>query len=138
MNPCANCLLKVVCIIPCEKYHLAPEVLNNMNVIDTCRLRNFLSKNRLNFILKNNITTKILIPYGAIRLRNNIPHRKYGPSMELKGNIILWHYNGKLHRMDGPAVFWDGLKEWWINGIKFSKDKYCEELQTRNIRSQTR
>ena len=28
-----------------------------------------------------------------------------------------WHFNGKLHRVDGPARVWpSGTKEWYLNG----------------------
>ena len=34
-----------------------------------------------------------------------------------------WLLNGKLHRVDGPAVeFAGGGKEWWINGVRHRED----------------
>jgi hypothetical protein len=28
-----------------------------------------------------------------------------------------WWLNGKLHRLDGPAIEWvDGSEAWWVNG----------------------
>ena len=28
-----------------------------------------------------------------------------------------WYQNGKLHRVDGPAIEWaNGDRQWWING----------------------
>ena len=34
-----------------------------------------------------------------------------------------WWLNGKLHRLDGPAVEWEiGIKEWWLNGQRHRLD----------------
>ena len=35
-----------------------------------------------------------------------------------------WWVNGKIHRLDGPAIEWhDGTKSWWLN------DKPTTELE---------
>ena len=32
-----------------------------------------------------------------------------------------------LHREDGPAIEWDsGAKEWWLNGVCYSKHEYIK------------
>jgi hypothetical protein len=34
-----------------------------------------------------------------------------------KNGTKLWYLNGKLHRLDGPAMEWaDGTKSWYLNG----------------------
>ena len=34
-----------------------------------------------------------------------------------------WRVDGKLHRLDGPAVEWsDGRKEWWVEGERHCLD----------------
>jgi hypothetical protein len=36
---------------------------------------------------------------------------------------------GKLHRLDGPAVkWWDGHKEWWIEGKKYTEAQFNEKV----------
>ena len=44
-------------------------------------------------------------------------HRLDGPAIEHPNGSKSWHQNGKLHRLDGPAVEWpDGTKSWYQNG----------------------
>jgi hypothetical protein len=44
-------------------------------------------------------------------------HRLDGPAIELSNGTKLWYVGGNLHRLDGPAVEWlDGTKDWFING----------------------
>jgi len=43
-----------------------------------------------------------------------------------EGNIMYVH-EGKLHNWDGPALIKaDGSEEYYLNGIKYSKDKWKE------------
>lgn len=38
-----------------------------------------------------------------------------------------WSLNGKLHRLDGPAMEWaDGSKEWFLNGKRHRLDEMEE------------
>ena len=42
-----------------------------------------------------------------------------GSGVPSAGGRIEWKVDGKLHRLDGPAVEWsDGSKEWWVNGLR--------------------
>jgi hypothetical protein len=44
------------------------------------------------------------------------------PSIDNKGNK-RWFVNGKLHRIDGPAIeYMSGGKEWHLNGILHRED----------------
>jgi hypothetical protein len=46
-------------------------------------------------------------------------HRLDGPAIEDSG-YKAWCIDGRVHRLDGPAIeFYDGSKEWWINGIYY-------------------
>jgi hypothetical protein len=47
-------------------------------------------------------------------------HREDGPAIECYDGSKEYYINGKLHRIDGPAVerFFNGSKEWFINGIR--------------------
>ncbi len=41
------------------------------------------------------------------------------------GNVSYRNKKGFLHRLDGPAIeYAGGQKEYWINGIKYSKKEY--------------
>ena len=44
-------------------------------------------------------------------------HRIDGPAIEFLNGHKEWYFKGKRHRLDGPAVERaDGCKEWWIKG----------------------
>lgn len=41
----------------------------------------------------------------------------------------------ELHREDGPAVVYPrGTKEWWLNGIKYSKEEYKIKMRTTKLK----
>ena len=43
-------------------------------------------------------------------------HRVDGPAVEYTDGNNSWYLNGKLHRVDGPACEWaDGKKDWYLN-----------------------
>jgi hypothetical protein len=40
-----------------------------------------------------------------------------------------WYINGKLHRLDGPAMEWhNDIKSWYIDGKNYTKDQYDNEI----------
>lgn len=50
-------------------------------------------------------------------------HRLNGPAIEFDlgdgQNIHMWYQNGRLHRTDGPAIMWgSGDEEWWMEGLR--------------------
>ena len=57
------------------------------------------------------------LPNGAKRwFADGKLHRLDGPAVERDDGAKEWYVNGKLHRLDGPAVEWvDGTKEWYVN-----------------------
>lgn len=51
-------------------------------------------------------------------------HRLDGPAVEWNNGTKLWYINGKLHRENGPAIEWhDGDKLWFVYGIQINKLK---------------
>ena len=51
------------------------------------------------------------------RLPNGKLHRVDGPAVERADGTKEWCVNGKFHREDDPAVeYANGTKEWWIDG----------------------
>ena len=57
-------------------------------------------------------------------------HREEGPAVEWAAGSE-WYINGVLHRVDGPAVIrCSGTREWWINGTKYNKHDYYQQLKT--------
>jgi hypothetical protein len=50
-------------------------------------------------------------------------HRVDGPALEWDDGTKEWWLNGKLHREDGPAIERpNGIKEWWLNGMRHRVD----------------
>ena len=49
-------------------------------------------------------------------------HRVEGPAVEDADGTKEWYLNDKLHRTDGPAVEdADGTKEWHLNGQQIGR-----------------
>jgi hypothetical protein len=49
-------------------------------------------------------------------------HRVDGPAMEYYNGSKFWFLNDKLHRTDGPAIeYADGTKMWYLNGIQYTE-----------------
>lgn len=52
-------------------------------------------------------------------------HRVEGPAIEWSNGDRFWYQNGKLHREDGPAIECvDGHKDWYINGRRLTKEEF--------------
>jgi len=44
-------------------------------------------------------------------------HRVDGPAVEWSDGDTAWYIHGQLHREDGPAIKWiDDFESWWFNG----------------------
>lgn len=46
------------------------------------------------------------------------PHRENGPARISPGGLKSWYKHGKLHREDGPAIYYkdETIGPWFING----------------------
>ena len=56
-------------------------------------------------------------------------HRLDGPAIDYVDGRKQWYKNGLRHRLDGPAVEVVSYKDWWKNGIKFpDKNTFFESL----------
>jgi hypothetical protein len=51
-------------------------------------------------------------------------HRLDGPAIEKENGYKAWYVEGKCHRLDGPAVISisDNCKEWWVEGKRHRLD----------------
>jgi hypothetical protein len=47
---------------------------------------------------------------------NRLRHREDGPAVQYKSGTNFWYINGKLHRINGPAVDDIHYKKWFVNG----------------------
>lgn len=56
------------------------------------------------------------------RKANGKLHRLNGPAIEWKSGAKEWWVDGKLHRLDGPAREFNPGKEWWVNGALHRTD----------------
>jgi hypothetical protein len=68
--------------------------------------------------------------------KNDKLHREDGHAVEYDSGAKLWYYEGKKHRIDGPAVEipknypFDALKAWYFHGkhISCSSQEEFEKL----------
>jgi len=66
--------------------------------------------------------------------KNGELHREYGPAEIIIGAWEIWYQYDKKHRLDGPAVsWWDGTKEFWIDGVRY-KDDLLWRLEVQRIK----
>jgi len=58
--------------------------------------------------------------YIEYKNKNNQWHRKNGPARIWGDDSEEWYYNGRCHRLDGPAIsyFAGQDKEWYYNDEK--------------------
>ena len=58
-------------------------------------------------------------------------HRVDGPAVEWADGHTEYWINGVRHRKDGPAIEWPaGGKEYWIDGVQLSKDEFLKRTQS--------
>ena len=57
-------------------------------------------------------------------------NRVDGPAIEWSDGSKEWFLNGKRHRVDGPAVECiNGYREWWLNGVEYTEEEYNEKIK---------
>ena len=73
--------------------------------------------------------------YGSkLWYQNGKLHRLDGPAVEEADGSKRWYQNGKLHRLDGPAVEEaDGTKEWWIEGTFYTEERFNKITTSRPL-----
>lgn len=50
-------------------------------------------------------------------------HRLDGPAVVFSNGTKQWYQNNKFHRLDGPAIISvDGTKHWFVNGMRHRLD----------------
>ena len=65
--------------------------------------------------------------------QNGKLHRLDGPAIEYSDGYTYWYQNGKRHRLDGPAYERaDGYKEWWVDGTKYSEKDFNQFIEKEN------
>ena len=56
-------------------------------------------------------------------------HRVDGPAIEFSDGSKKWYLNGKCHRVDGPAgEYADGTKFWYINDVRLTFNQWLSEV----------
>ena len=68
---------------------------------------------------------------------NGKHHREDGPAIERANGNKEWYLNGKRHREDGPAIerfggsksWWLNGKEWWLNDIQYTEEKFNAKMK---------
>jgi hypothetical protein len=54
-------------------------------------------------------------------------HRVDGPAIEFGDGTKSWFWHGRYHRVDGPAVeFISGGKQWWLDNNIYTFDDWFE------------
>jgi len=112
---CKNCIIDMICQIPCEKFEVQDLQLNDLS--DFNKYVRLMKKYDIKtFNLKNELSIEIL--YNVISIyKNGERHRDDGPAVIHANGNREWYKNGERHRDDGPAVIHaNGNREWYKNG----------------------
>ena len=57
-------------------------------------------------------------------------HRLDGPAIEAADGTKVWYLDGLRHRLDGPAIEWlEGAVEYWVNGLRHRLDGPAVETE---------
>jgi hypothetical protein len=68
--------------------------------------------------------TLVLNGYKEWRVDGKL-HRLDGPAIEFTNGSKAWYVDNRLHRLDGPAVEWaDGSRQWWVNGERLIQEQF--------------
>ena len=61
-------------------------------------------------------------------------HRVDGPAVICPNGTKEWYINGKLHRVDGPAIEYNtGTKVWCLDSSYYTEKEYYKELYRRGL-----
>ena len=64
--------------------------------------------------------------------QNGKLHRLDGPAVEWSDGDKFWYQNGKRHRLDGPAIEWaTGSKAWYIEGKELTEEEFNEAVYSK-------
>ena len=69
----------------------------------------------LNYWEKSTLYKTITTTEKTIKQVNGKIHRLDGPAIEWSNGHKEWWLNDKRHRLDGPAIEWSHGKQWWVN-----------------------
>ena len=62
--------------------------------------------------------------------QNGKLHRLDGPAVKWANGNTLWYQNGLRHRLDGPAIeYADGYKVWYIEGKEYTEAEFLAKTQ---------
>ena len=60
---------------------------------------------------------------------NDRLHREDGPALYFKSGYTKWYIHGLLHRTDGPALVCEsGLVSWYLYGKSMTFSEWCLEV----------
>jgi len=66
--------------------------------------------------------------------QNGKLHRLDKPAIEHSDGSKFWFQNGQRHRVDGPAYEWsNGATEYWINDQQYSYDEFIKKTTVREL-----
>ncbi len=82
------------------------------------------------YVLNNTNNGKFgVAKYGEFWFNNGKLHKIDGPAVLRPNGTKEWWLNGKLHRENGPAIeYSNGDKEWWINGKYYKNNTLKSSL----------
>ena len=56
-------------------------------------------------------------------------HKDGAPAVIKPNGDEIWFCHGHWHRLDGPAVLFNGSPGWWIHGTEYTFEEYVSEAE---------
>lgn len=83
--------------------------------------------------MKDGLPDKIVDQNGTVKYYlDGRLHRMDGPALEYKNGRKEWYHHGKMHREDGPAIETVTYKAWFIDGKLHRVDGPAVEYESGN------
>jgi hypothetical protein len=60
-------------------------------------------------------------------------HRENEPAIVYISGATIYFLNGKKHREDGPAIDFQNIKEWYINGVQYSEEEFLRIVKMKEL-----
>jgi len=84
--------------------------------------------------------TKLIGEYDVLDISHRVPgfHHMHAAVLSLADDTIIrvfdngsifWTKNDRRHRVDGPAVFIDGDKHWFLNGVEMTEEEHARRTK---------
>jgi hypothetical protein len=83
-------------------------------------------------------TVKVYENGYRVWYQNGKLHRVDGPAVEWANGDRSWYQNDQRHRVDGPAIeYVNGYRQWWIEGKQLTQEEFNKQTKKSTCENKT-